>query len=51
MPRSTVFFNLPAEIQKYMKCLMLSMINGDEALFPYGWEEGMQKEKIRIDVR
>ncbi|MCR6639649.1 MAG: hypothetical protein NVV82_11880 [Sporocytophaga sp.] len=45
------FYNLPVEIQGYVKGLMLRMMNDNDALFPNGWEEAMQKKKIRIDER
>ncbi len=47
----SVFYTLPVEIQGYVKGLMRKMMGDNKTLFPSGWEDALQKKKIKIDER
>lgn len=42
------FYSLPKEIQKFIREIMISITSDSNAIFPYGWEEAMNKQQTTI---
>ena len=45
------FYLLPLILQSHIKELMQKMVNNKQAIFPYGWQEAMNKKKLKFDER
>lgn len=45
------FYHLPTPIQILTKALMVNMTKNDHAIFPYGWENAMDKRSLYFDER
>jgi len=45
------FYSLPAAIQNQVTCLMKQITENGLAIFPYGWEKNMKKQKLEFSER
>jgi hypothetical protein len=43
------FYELPTAIQERVKEVMEEIIHNNSAIFPYGWQEAMQKKTLKFD--
>ena len=42
-------YELPTDIQTRVKVIMNNIIENDHAIFPYGWQNAMENEKLKFD--
>mgnify|MGYP000170966827 CR=1 FL=1 len=43
------FYQLPIEIQKRVKLIMVEITKNDHGIFPYGWQDAMKNNKLYFD--
>lgn len=43
------FYSLDLSIQNRIKEIMQKMIDNNHAIFPYGWQDAMKKQKLKFD--
>jgi hypothetical protein len=45
------FYSLNLSLQNRIKEIMQKMIENNHAIFPYGWQDAMKKQKLKFDEK